>query len=416
MSLIQLIAILITVVTLFSYINYRWVKLSTTIGLMVIAGTASLAVMALNQLGIPIENIADELMGKIDFGMVLLQGMLSFLLFSGALQIDLAALLRVKGVVLTVALVGTILSTFIIGGLLHFVCNMVGQPLDMIYCLLFGALISPTDPIAVIALLKRVKAPKELEMKIAGESLFNDGVGIVLFTVILSLINNPGSSSALTTGTIMFLREAVGGALFGFVTGWIIKKLIEGVEDHSVQVLLSLALVMGGYALALYIHVSAPIAMVVAGLLVGSAFQQYMVGDHHHGHSHFLAFWEIIDEVLNSILFALIGLEMVLLPFTQWGVILGFLAVPIILIARWISVHGLVKALSLTKPVNMQEVKILVWGGLKGGLALAMALSIPPNPYRELLMVATYVVVIFSLIVQGLTFKNLLVFPQQQKV
>lgn len=402
MSLFNLVAIVVSITGLFSYINYRFIKLPTTIGLMAIALLFSMFLIFLQLIGVRIEEQAIEVLKNLEFSKTLIGGMLSFLLFAGSLHVDLSELQKQKWVVLVLAILGTLASTFIVGFLMYFVFAFFKLPVPWVYCFLFGALISPTDPIAVMAMLKNANAPKELQVKIAGESLFNDGVGIVIFLTILELVTN--QNVAFSHVSLLFIREAFGGAVLGYILGWIAYWMMSSVKDYFVLVLITLSVVTGGYALAVLLETSGPIAMVVAGIVVGNHGRMQAVEE---GARKYLdVFWEIIDEVLNSVLFVLIGLEVMILSFTRHYIFAGIVAIAVVLFARWVSVGVPILIFRLFRRFVDKVVWILTWGGLRGGLSVAMALSIPPNPYRELILTTTYIVMAFSVLVQGLTMQT----------
>jgi CPA1 family monovalent cation:H+ antiporter len=403
MTVFQIIALLISLTALFSYLNYRFFKLPATIGVMLIALLVSLGLIGAGQFAPWISTEAEGVLGQIDFDATLMQGMLSFLLFAGAMHIDLSDLAKQKGVVATLALVGVVISMFVFGTIIYFVLGWLGLGLNFMWCLLFGALISPTDPVAVIGILKHAKVPHSLEIQIAGESLFNDGVGVVIFIVLAEIVITGQSMSASHIG-VLFLEEAVGGALFGFVIGWIVYRLLKSVDNYRVEVLLTLALVMGGYALAAVIHVSGPIAVVVAGLFIGNHGRRFAMSD--TTRQNLDTFWELIDEVLNALLFVLIGLEILVLTFTRQLFVAGLLAIPAILFARWVSVLLPTTVLSRWREFTPGTVSILTWGGLRGGISVALALSLPAGREREIVLAVTYVVVIFSILAQGLTLER----------
>lgn len=396
----EIVTILIVVAALFSYINHRYMKLPATIGVMLIALVLSLCLLGLGQVGLGLEDRAAGLLSSIDFDEALLHGMLAFLLFAGALHIDLGDLTRQKWVISILATIGVVLSTFIVAGLSYWLLNMFGLGVPFIYCMLFGALISPTDPVAVLAILKSVGAPKTLATKMAGESLFNDGVGVVVFLVLLSLVKG-GEQISAGHITLLFLEEAVGGAVLGLIVGYIAYRMLKKVDNYQVEVLLTLALVMGGYALALAIHTSGPIAIVVAGLLIGNHGRSFAMSD--TTREHLDMFWELVDEILNAVLFVLIGLEVLVMPLRPIYLLAGLLAIPIVLLARWISVAGTVSVMRLRRSFTPGAVRILTWGGLRGGISVALALSMPDSGYRTILLAMTYVIVVFSIVVQGLT-------------
>ena len=401
MELLNLAAILITLSALFSYVNHRFIGLPTTIGVMLIALVFSLTLILIGSLGIAqFDDVAERLLSKVDFDTTLMHGMLSFLLFAGALHVDLGDLRQQRWVVTSLATVGVMISTSIIGVVTWFLLNWLGIGIPFIFCLLFGALISPTDPIAVLATLKSVGIAKSLETKIAGESLFNDGIGVVLFLVIAGLALDPGTVSA-GTATLLFVREAVGGVFFGLGLGYAGFFLLRTVDNYQVEILITLAMVMGGYALATALHTSGPIAIVVAGLLIGNRGRVLAMSD--RTREHLDTFWELVDEVLNAVLFVLIGLEVLVLQFTGEYLIAGLLMIPLVLLARTISVGLPISLLRLRRDFSPHVVKILVWGGIRGGISVALALSLPPSPTRDVIVVMTYIVVVFSITVQGLT-------------
>lgn len=405
--MLDIAALLITLAAVFSYLNYRFVRLPTTIGVMLMALMTSLVLVLLSELGYQgIEQQIAALIADVDFDEVLMHGMLSLLLFAGAMHIDLAELANWKWPIGVLATAGVIVSTLIIGMTSWLGFQAIGIEISFVYCLLFGALISPTDPIAVLAILKSAKAPTGLEAKIAGESLFNDGVAVVVFTVLLGIVT--GSEAVTAAGlAFLFVEEALGGIVFGLVIGYIAYWLIKSIDSYHVEVLITLALVLGGYALALQLHVSGPIAMVVAGLMIGN-----------HGRSLAMSnitrrnldtFWELMDEILNAVLFVLIGFEVIVLTFSGQYLVAALLAIPIILLTRLacvgIPVHIMRQRFQFE--FSPHAIKILTWGGVRGGISVALALSLPFGQERELLVAVTYVVVLFSILVQGLTMGKL---------
>jgi len=406
MTTFQIIAILITLTALFSYFNYRYIKLPTTIGVMLMALVASLVLIGLAAVGLPgIRETATRIVESIDFNQTLMQGMLSFLLFAGALHVNLNDLAENKWPVAVLSIGGVMLSMLIFGTLIYFVLNGFGLGLGFTYCLLFGALISPTDPIAVLATLKSAKVPKNLEVTIAGESLFNDGVGVVAF-IILGEVALSGHQVSAGQVALLFLEEAVGGAAFGLVIGWIAYRLLKSVDNYHVEILLTLALVTGGYALASALHLSGPIAIVVAGVLIGNHGRRFAMSE--QTRHNLDMFWELIDEILNALLFLFIGLEVLLLVFTGKLLLAGLLAVPLLLLARWISVALPVALMRSRHNLGRGAVAIMTWGGLRGGISVALALSLPPGQPRELILAVTYVLVVFSILIQGPTMNRLI--------
>ena len=400
MSLFHILAILLTASAIFSYINYRFLKLPTTIGIMLVALVFSLLLNLLGPIGIDIENEVKVMLGSIDFDQTLLHGMLSFLLFAGALHVDLSELAKQRGVIITLATLGVVGATFIIGGLSWFAFGLAGLDIPLIYCLLFGALISPTDPIAVLGILKQSNAPKSLEAKITGESLFNDGMAVVVFLVLIRIATG-GVDVSASDVLLLFAQEAIGGIIFGLASGAITYWMLKSVDNYQVEVLLTLALVTGGYALADKLHLSAPIAIVCAGLLIGNHGRTLAMSDKTRGHLD--TFWELVDEVLNAVLFVLIGLEVLTLVYDQNYLLAGLLAIPIVLLARFITVGIPITLMRRFRNFSPRAIQILTWGGLRGGVSVALALSLPASDFRDTLVVVTYVVVVFSILVQGLT-------------
>jgi CPA1 family monovalent cation:H+ antiporter len=405
MSIFNVVAIFVTIVALASFLNFRYIKLPSTVGLMVIGLSLSLITIALNGLGVEIGAYAHRFFSSINFSETLMQGMLSYLLFAGALRINLSDLAEEGITVAVLATIGVIASTFIVGTALYFALNLVTISLSYPYCLVFGALISPTDPVAVLAIVKSMNVPKSLATRIAGESLFNDGVGVVVFTIALSIAVEGGSVSAGHVG-LLFAEEALGGVLFGLLIGWLAFLLLREVDNYSVEILLTLALVTGGYALALTIHTSGPIAIVVAGLVVGNQGRAFAMSE--RTRKNLDTFWELIDEFLNAVLFMWIGLEVLVLSYTWSHLLIGLMAIPVVLAARFISVSSAINVLRIKRQFSRGTIPVLTWGGLRGGISIAMALSVASGGPRDVIVAVTYTVVIFSILVQGLTVKKVL--------
>ena len=402
MTTLNLAAILVTLAAVFSFINHRFIRLPTTIGLMLIALVISTLLLVAGKLGFAeIHTQAQQILSQVDFNTTLMHGMLSFLLFAGALHVNLNELSEQKWIIASLATIGMVTSAFLVGTITWYLLAWLNISLPFIYCLLFGALISPTDPIAVMGILKTVGAPKTLEIKIAGESLFNDGVAVVVFIVLLSIATGGGEAVSAGEIALLFLEEAVGGIVFGFVIGFITFAMLKSVNNYQVEVLLTLALVMGGYALATAIHVSGPLAMVVAGLMIGNHGRQFAMSD--LTREHLDTFWQLLDEILNAVLFVLLGLELLVLTFTENFLLAAALLIPIVIVTRFVSVGIPVTVLRLKREFSPHVVKILTWGGLRGGISIALALSLPAGPERELILTLTYIIVIFSIAVQGLT-------------
>jgi len=404
MSVFELIALLLTVTAVFSYVNFRFVHLPTTIGVMMIALIVSLAFIGLEALGLGLEWNAREILRSVNFDTTVMQGMLSFLLFAGALHINLNDLAEQKWAIIVLSLGGVVLSMVVAGTAIFCILAGLGIGLPYAYCLLFGALISPTDPIAVLGMLRRTKVPKSLEIKIAGESLFNDGIGVVAFLMVSEVALGGRAVSVPHVG-LLFLQEAVGGAVFGLIIGWIAYRLLKSVDDYQVEVLLTLALVSGGYALAQALHTSGPIAIVVAGVLIGNHGRRFAMSE--STREHLDTFWELIDGILNAVLFVLIGLEVLVLSFTGKLLLAGLVAVPALLVARWVSVAIPVAIMRPWRKFSPGAVRILTWGGLRGGISVALALSLPAGKSRDIIVAMTYLAVVFSVLVQGLTLNGL---------
>ena len=409
MDLIQTFAALISLAALFSYINHRFIKLPTTIGLLIISLLLSLALIGLGKFGFPLESYAQVMLKEVDFNKALMQGMLSALLFAGALHVSLEDLKKQRWIVAVLASIGMLSSTVMVGFASYYIFSWFGLNIPLIYCLLFGSLISPTDPIAVLGILKHLGAPKSLETKIAGESLFNDGIAVVVFIVLLGIAAGGGhGDEPVSAGGVitLFLQEAVGGVGFGLIAGYVVFRMLASIDNYQVEILLTLGLVFGGYALASALHISGPIFVVVAGLLIGNRGRQYAMSD--KTREHLDNFWELIDEILNAVLFVLIGLEVLVLSFDLNYLYAGLVMIPLTLLARFISVGVPVSLMKLRKTFTPNVIRILTWGGLRGGISIALALTLPAGEPREALIVVTYVVVIFSIIVQGLTVGKLI--------
>lgn len=414
-------AILLILATIFGAINYKFVKLPHTIGLMIVALVASLSLIALDltfpSLGMSI--LVNEFLGNIDFNVTLMQGMLSFLLFAGALHVDLDQLLENKWTILTFASIGVLVSSFVIGGGFWLISGAVGLSLPFLVCLLLGVMVSPTDPVAVLGVLKTLQVPSPLKAKIAGESLFNDGVAVVLFSVLVSLVFGNGDEGSLETSfqlsSVVWLltKEALGGLFLGLISGFIAFWLLRQIDDYVLEVLITLALVTGAYSIALHLHLSGPIAMVIAGLLIGNQGASLAMSE--TTRMHVETFWELVDEILNSVLFLLIGLKIVfLLQHSSYEIayplLIGlFIAITLLsLFARFLAIALPVQIKSLNSEVNPGTVPILTWAGIRGGVSVALALSLPSSSESELLLFVTYLVVLFSVAIQGLTIENVI--------
>jgi CPA1 family monovalent cation:H+ antiporter len=400
MGLFEIIAILLTLSAVFSFINYRFLGLPNTIGLMLVGLLFSLLLLAISRFAPGSKQWAVAMLLQIDFDETLLHGMLSFLLFAGALHVNINDLRQQYKIILSLATAGVVLSTLIVGSLSWGVLNLLGFNISYIYCLLFGALISPTDPIAVLGILKKADVPKSLEIKIVGESLFNDGVGVVIFLILLETIAS-GKDLGVARILKLFLQEAIGGGLLGLGVGMIAYRMLKQVDNYQVEILITLGLVTGGYALADGLHLSAPIAIVVAGLLIGNHGRSFAMSE--NTRQNLDTFWELADEVLNAVLFLLIGLEVMVLNYSWMNLAAALLGIVIVLSARLISVTIPIRLLKHSRSFSPHVAKILTWAGLRGGISIALALSLPVGGERDVLLAVTYGVVVFSILVQGLT-------------
>ena len=404
MDLFDVIAVLITLSAIFSYINYRFFKLPTTIGLMLFSLILSLSLIILGQLGFSIEDRAREIVAGIDFNKTLMEGMLSFLLFAGALHVNINDLIEQKWEIGIFATFGVLFSTLLVGTMIYYVSLIMGLGLLFLYCLLFGALISPTDPIAVLGILKTAKAPKRLETKITGESLFNDGIGVVVFITLFEIAFS-GHEPEIGNIVLLFIKETAGGAIFGLLIGWIAYLFLKSVNNYQVEILITLALVTGGYAFASALHFSGPIAIVIAGLLIGNQGRRFAMSD--KTRDHLDTFWELIDEILNALLFVLLGLEILVLTLTGLYLLASLIVIPLVLLARFVSIGIPISFLRGRKEFSPKVIRLMTWGGLRGGISVALALSLPAGNERDIILTMTYGVVVFAILVQGMTIKYL---------
>lgn len=402
MDYFLIITILVSLAAAFGYINVRFLKLPNTIGLMLITIVFTLAVFALSYVDATLLNAEKYIITQIDFRSVLLDIMLSFLLFAGALHTNFEQLKVQRWPVLVFATFGVLLSTFLVGIVMFYVLQLTGLQVDFIYCLLFGALISPTDPIAVLGILKKAGVPKKLEAKIVGESLFNDGVGVVIFLTIFQIANSGSENTGIADIAKLFGLEVIGGIALGALLGWITYRLLKSIDDYDIEVIITLATVMAGTAIAHQLHVSAPLAVVTAGLIVGNDTVRGTAMSK-VTETYVDKFWELIDILLNTILFVLIGMEMLVIAFEMKYIVAGLLAIPIVLACRYLSlllpIKFFEKRLNFVPKTNL----IMTWGGLRGGISIALALGLTAEMHRDLFLVITYVVVIFSILIQGLT-------------
>ncbi|MFI4851712.1 MAG: cation:proton antiporter [Gimesia chilikensis] len=448
MNFFDIAGILVALAAAFAFINHKLLKLPTTVGLMLLAMLHAIALLLIDRIvpGATVLTAAETLIGSIDFDQTLMQGMLGYLLFAGALHVNLNDLKEQTAVIALLATIGVLATTFIVGGLTYLITGWLGIEVRFIYCLIFGSIVAPTDPIAVLGIFKSLGAPKSLETKIAGESLFNDGVGVVVFIALLGIAGlgghgeshadeNPQESNQVVqqseqedpheaqAGTEvaetnasdvakLFALEAGGGIALGFVLGLLAFLLLRSIDHYATEILISLAVVTGGYALAMKLHLSGPLAMVVAGLILGNHGRTLAMSD--KTRDHLDTFWELVDELLNAVLFVLIGLEVLVLSFQEKYLLAGALAIPAALLARFLSVGTVITALKkLTgRQFTSHAIKVMTWGGLRGGISVALALSLKEEIHAqqsqydtvgELILTMTYVVVAFSILVGGLT-------------
>ncbi|HLW41413.1 MAG TPA: sodium:proton antiporter, partial [Flavobacterium sp.] len=402
MELYYTFSVLIVLASLFSYLNVRFLKLPATIGIMVIAMLVSVAIRLLGDKFFP-ETTTQffELIRTFDFTEILMSAMLNFLLFAGALHINISDLKEHKLSIFTYATISVVLSAFIISGLLYYIAPFFNIDIPYIYCLLFGTLISPTDPIVVLGVLKQAKVPKMIETKITGESLFNDGVAVVMFAVVLKLAIDPNFEATFGSISKLFLLEAGGGILLGALLGFTASNVMKKIDDYKVSVLITLSIVMGGFLLAKQTHVSSPLAMVIAGLIIGnygSAVAMSAVTRDYLG-----KFWELIDEIMNAILFLFIGFELLMLPDLTEQLILGIVTIAIVLLARTLSIFIPARTILRRNTYTRGSLTTMVWGGIRGGVSIALVMSIPNSAgeLKNVLLEVTYIVVLFSIVVQG---------------
>jgi monovalent cation:H+ antiporter, CPA1 family len=400
--MLEVAAVCLVITALLAYLNHRYVGLPSAIGMMAASLTLSLALVWLDSAGITrgLRQYEETLLRSIDFSNALMQGMLSFLLFAGALHVDLKQLKIYRWPVAALAVLGTTLSTLAVGYGMWVALPLLGLHLSLIHCLLFGALISPTDPIAVMGILKSARAPKELELVIAGESLFNDGVGVVIFSLLLGMLVS-GVAPTTEQALQLLAHEAGGGVLFGLILGYITFRMLKSVDNYEVEVMLTLAAVTGGYMLASKLHVSGPLAMVVVGLIIGNQGRALAMSD--TTRRYLDMFWELLDQILNAVLFVLMGMEVLLVTFRLGELVATTLAIAVTLFARAVIVGLPVAVLPRAFNLPRGSWKVLTWGGLRGGISVALALSLPAGSERDTVVALTYGVVVFSIFAQGLS-------------
>lgn len=410
LSILDIVALLLSVTAAFGWLNQRVIHLPHTIGLLVMGLAASLLLVAV-ELAVPGTHLHEDLtaiLRRLDFRAAVLDGMLAFLLFAGALHVDLGVLRARAWAVGLMATLGVVISTAVVGVGFWLAADLLGLPVPLAWALVFGALVSPTDPVAVLSTLKTVQVPRTLEVDMAGESLFNDGVGIVIFTTLLAVAAGSGGEHAVGAAQVaeLFVVEALGGAALGLATGYVAYRAMRAIDDFPVEVLISLALVAGTYAVAAKLHLSGPIAVVVAGLLVGNRGTLDALSD--QTQRYLFGFWTLVDEMLNAVLFLLIGLEVLVLRFDPSFGWLVVVTVPLALAGRLLAVSVPVLVLAARRLAFVRgTIPVLTWGGLRGGISVALALSLPDVPEKALILAATYTVVVFSIVVQGLSLRRL---------
>jgi CPA1 family monovalent cation:H+ antiporter len=399
MSAFETLAALLTLAAAFAYVNHRWIRQPASIALMAMTLALSIALLGAHHLGWVRVEALKSVLDRIDFDDTLLHGMLGALLFAGALHIRLDDLKEQRLAIGILALVGTVLSTVVVAMLAYSALWALGRTLPFEFCLLFGAVISPTDPIAVLGILKETRVPRSMEIQISGESMFNDGVGVVVFITVLGVVTR--GDATVGSISLLFVREAVGGAVFGLASGYVVYRLLRSIDHYQTELLMTLSLVLGGYVVAEHLEVSAPISAVVAGLVIGN--QGRARGMSAVTRDHLDKFWALIDEILNAILFILVGFEVMRLTLTRHTVLAGVVMVPTVLLARLVSVALPVAAMRRRTAFARGTVRVLTWGGLRGGISVALALSTPAGPEKPVILTMTYFVVAFSILVQGLT-------------
>ncbi len=403
MTLFEVSGLVLMAVALFGYINHRFLGLPVTLGNTVVGLVASLLLVLYGTIDPVFATKTRTVVENIDFAEVVFHGFLALLLFAGSLHVNVQDLRSKTFPIFMLSTVGVVVSTVVVGVVLHYGLALLGIKVGVLHCMLFGALISPTDPIAAIGVLKQAGAPKSVEMKITGESLFNDGTGVVAFLLVLGLATGT-SAPSWTEVAWLLMKEVAGGITVGLVLGWVILQMLRGVDSYPVEITTTLAAVVGGYALAEHLHVSAPLTVVMLGLLVGNKGVTELMSA--TTREHLLSFWELLDEILNLVLFGLIGINILALSFDLSNIVTALLAVPVVLLGRWMSVVISLLFDRARSTANTAVVTVLTWGGLRGGISIALALSMPQFEGRSLLVSATYAVVLFSLLVQGTTLKR----------
>lgn len=401
MDLFVVIALLVIVSAVFSYLNARFIKLPGTIGIVLLATIASISILIVDKVDSSIADYLGTLAKNINFSKAVLNVLLGFLLFSSSFNLDGRKLKREMRPVFVLSTLGVVISTAVFGCLLFYVAPFFHIHMPLIYCLLFGALISPTDPVAVAAIIRNSKLPANLETIISGESLFNDGIGLILFVIILEVARVGEEKIELAKVIVLIVKEIIGGIVAGVILGYVAHRLMRSVKDFQTIVLISLALVMALSVLAVLLGFSLPLSVVIAGLFAGG--QSINQDNKEKSHEALEKFWKLVDEILNTILFVMIGLQLVNLPFVNNYWVTGSVSIVTVLIARWLSIMLPLTFLRRTLKINYSNINVMTWAGLRGGISIALALSLPNTPYRHLILSGSYFIVIFSVIVQGLT-------------
>lgn len=402
MELYYSFSVLIVLAALFSYANLRFLKLPGTIGIMIIAMLVSVVIRLLGDSYFP-DATKDffQLFKSLDFNEILMGAMLNFLLFAGAMHVNILDLKSLRWTIATYATISVVISAFIISAILYYIAPYFGIQIPYIYCLLFGTLISPTDPIVVLGILKQAKVPKIIETKITGESLFNDGVAVVMFAVVLQIATNPNFDADFVSVSKLFLMEAGGGIILGLLLGFTASNSMKKIDDYKVSALITLSIVMGGFLIAKELHVSSPLAMVIAGLIIGNYGKKVAMSK--TTQDYLAKFWELIDEIMNAILFLFIGFELLLIEDLMGQILLGVVAIFIVLLSRMLSIIIPARTILRKNTYSRGSLIVLVWGGIRGGVSIALVLSMPNSEWKDLLLEITYIVVLFSIVIQGLT-------------
>ncbi|MDQ3112360.1 MAG: sodium:proton antiporter [Bacteroidota bacterium] len=401
MDFFVLFSVLISLAAVFSYINIKWLHLPSGIALMLMGAVISFGLIITSRFSPGFVTYIQAQLSTIDFSEFILGILLSFLLFAGSLHVSYQQLKKSAVSIITFSTIGVLISTLLVGSGTYFLFRLFGENISFIYCLLFGSLISPTDPIAVLGILKKAGISKSVEIKITGESLFNDGVGVVIFATILQIIVQGSENASVGSVLTLFAREAIGGILVGFIIGYAGYKLMKSIDHFQTEILLSLAMVMGGYSLCHYLHVSGPLAMVVAGIFTGYKGLREAMSD--TTRDYLEKFWEVTDEILNSVLFMLIGLQLVILTFQWYYFVIGLIIAISMIFFRYISLWIPSILFRFKNTLEPKTLSIMAWGGLRGGISIALALSMPAGDYKDAFVMITYTVVLFSIIVQGMT-------------